>query len=206
MAGTRSEHIDLTVHEVVVNLDCVVVESILVGEFHLELWSHGDIKLEHVWSVLLQVYRLLTLVCHWLAEHLDLVLVYILIELLADDLVDLLSLNALAVLSLYHAHWHLSRTETWQLSLLAKVFQCLLNSVLEICSLHCQGQQSVHLIWILKRNLHFSLFVFYMIIIFLCLYRFIYRRAPATCRLSAASHCPRPFAPSLRPAPVPYEG
>ena len=154
MSGTRCIHLHLLVDDLIVNGDIVEVDLVLVGQLDLELRSHGNVEYKSIGCFTLNIHSLLLVAGHGFAEHLDLVLVYILVDLLAQELVDHVHLHGGTILALDHAHGHHSLTETRHLSLLAVVFQCLLDILLIISLLYSQRHQSIHFVWILKCYFH----------------------------------------------------
>ena len=90
---TRCQHIYLLVDSLVVNNDFVVIHLIATSERHLHLRSHCYVKHKGVRTVLLDIYRSLLLRSKRLAKHLDLIVLNILVDLLADNLVDSFHLN-----------------------------------------------------------------------------------------------------------------
>ena len=126
----------------------------MTAELHVDLGSHSQVELEGVGSGLLNVDSLVAFVRQGLAEHLDIVVLHVLIHLLANDAVDGVHLHGRAIHALNHAHGHLTRTEARHVSLLAIVFQCLLDSLLEIILFDGDGHQAIHLVSVLKCDIH----------------------------------------------------
>ena len=166
-ACTRCEHVDLLVDQLVVNSYIIVHNLILSVELHLEFGGHGNIEHEGIRSGLLQILRFLLLGSHGLTEHLNLVILDILVDLLTHKFVDGIHLNRCAKLPLNQSHRNHSGTEAGVVGFLAIVLQCLLDIVLVVSLFDSEGQQTIHLVGILKRNLH--LLVYYFILLCYCL-------------------------------------
>ena len=139
----------------------LLISVILVGtgaELSLEVGSHGNVEHESERAVAGQVLRLLLLlVGQRLAQHLNLILTHILIELLAQQTVHFVHLYGCAILLLNQTHRHHAGTEAGHLSLLAIIFQLFLHLLLIVGGLNGDGHQAVHLVVTFKLNIHFYL-------------------------------------------------
>ena len=126
----------------------------MTTQLHVNLGSHGQIKLERVGSGLLDVYGLVALVRQGLAQHLDFVLLHILVHLLTHNAIDDVHLHGVAIHTLNHTHGHHTRTEARHVGLLTIVFQCLLDILLVVVFLDCDGHQTIHFVGAFKCNIH----------------------------------------------------
>ena len=88
--------------------------------------------------------------CERLAEHCNLIVSDVFIEVLTKELVDRVNLYLHAKLALDHSHWNISRTETWNICTLAIVFECLLDIILEVFLFDGNGQQTIDLVGIFE--------------------------------------------------------
>ena len=163
LTGLLGVHLNLLVNELVVDRDAVVGNLVLVGKLSLELGGDGDVEDKGQRTVLLQVLGLLLIAGEGLAEHLDLVVADIGHQLVAQQAVHLIDLHGSAVLFLNHAHGHHTGTESGHLSLLAIVFQGLIDGFLIVFLLDGDSQQTIHLVGVLKRNIHCFFSPYYII-------------------------------------------
>ena len=147
----RGVHLYLIVDQLVLHLDGVVVDLVLGAELSLELRGNGDIEHESQIGVLLEVLgHLLLLVGKGLAQHLDIVLLDVFVQLLTEELVHFLYLNGCSILLLNHTHRNHTWTETRHLCLLTIILQGLLYRFLVVCRLNGHRQQTIDLIGAIK--------------------------------------------------------
>ena len=161
LTSLRCIHLYLIVEHLIINLDGVIVNLISASQLSLELRSYGNIEHEcQIISVLKVLGYLLLLVWEGLTQHLDLVLTNILIQLLAQQLVNLVNLYCCAILLLNHSHGNHTWTESRNLCFLTIIFQLLLYCILIICLLNGHSQQTIDLVGALKRNFHLLMYLF----------------------------------------------
>ena len=155
MACAACEHIHLLVDELIVYGYVIIRHLVAAGELHVELRSNGNLELEGVRCGLLQVYRLSVFVGQRLTEHLYLIVLYVLLKALAQQLVDFVYLHCGAKLALYHAHGGLSGTESRHIGALAIIFQLLGDLVVVVCFFNYNRHQTIDFVGILKCNVHY---------------------------------------------------
>ena len=131
----------------------------MTGEFDLEFRSHGDIEYECIRSILFHINRLLLLRRQGLTQHLYFVFLHVLIDFLANQLVNFVNLHAGSYLTLNQSHRYLTRTETGNVGFLTIVLQCLLDILFEVCFLHSDGHQTIHFVGILECYFHLVLYL-----------------------------------------------
>ena len=159
MTAAAGIHIHLLVYQFVVHLDGIVVNLIVAAQLNLKFGSHGNVEDERIGSILLHIHRLLLLRRQGIAQHLNLILLNILVDLLAYELVNLIHFHAGSHLTLNQAHWYLTCTETWHIGLLTIILQCLLDIFLEVCLLYRDGHQAIHFVGILECYFHLVLYL-----------------------------------------------
>ena len=173
---TLSVHINLLIENLIINCDVIIINLVATIESYLELWSNSDIKHKCERSTILQVSWLLLLWWERLTEHLDIVVLYILVNLLTNELVDSFHFYRWTELTLNHTHRSLTRTETWNISLLTIIFQCLLDIILVIFLFDNEGQKTINLVRIFKWNFHLDICYFIIVNIFFNSTVFVYNR------------------------------
>jgi len=92
---------------------------------------------------------------HWLTEHIDFILLYIVVKFLAYELVDYINLDLCAYLTLDHTHWSLSWTEAWNIGLLTILFELCVYILLIVSLFDDKCQHAANLVGIFKCNIHF---------------------------------------------------
>ena len=155
-AGTRGIHVGLLVNQLVIDLDGVIVNLVLAVQLNLELGSHGNVEDERVGSLLREVHLHLLLRGQGLAEHLDVVVLYVFIKLFAHHAVHGIHLGRQAILPFHQRQGHHARAEAGEVGTLAIVLQHFVHIVLEVCFFYRDGHQAIHLVRVLKRNIHLN--------------------------------------------------
>ena len=146
MAVARSIHINLFVDNLVLNGYVVIVNSILLAKLNAEFGCQGNVELEHVGCRTFEVNGLLALVGKGLSQHGKLVVGNVLLQAVAQQLVDGIHLHRCAEHTLHLAHGHLARTEARNVGTLAVRLQVLLYIGLIVGLLYGDGHQAVHLV------------------------------------------------------------
>ena len=160
LSCTALIHLYLLVNEFIVNSDVIERNLVLTAQFGLELRSHSNIKLKLQGLVTLEIKLLLLVTGKWLTQHVNLVILYISIQFLAQHTVNHVNLDVCTELTLDHPHRSLTRTESGNLCTLAIVFQSFLNLGLIVSSLQGNRHQTIHLIRSFKLNIHLSYTLF----------------------------------------------
>ena len=150
MSCTVCEHFHLLVNELVVYLYIVVVNSILTCKFDIEFRCNSDVELKSIGSWLFKLYCFLCFRSHRLSEHMYFVVYNIFLKIFTQDFINGIHLYLWTNLAFQQPHWHLSRTETWNICTLAIVFECLLNFFLVICFFDNNGQKTIQFVGIFK--------------------------------------------------------
>ena len=145
-AQTRSEHVDLTVDQRIINRDGVMVNLVVAIEFDAEFGCHSNIKLERIRCRLFQILGLLTFVLQRFAKHLNFIVLHIFINLLTNELVNGIHLGRCTILLFNQSHRNHAWTETRIISLLTEVFQRFFNVLLIIGLFYGESQQTIHLV------------------------------------------------------------
>ena len=162
VADTLSVSLHLLVDELVVYLYLVVFNLVFVGQLDLEFGSHSHVEDEGIGSLSLNVYGHLLVAGQRFAEHVDMIVVDVLVHFLSHHLVDDVHLHGGAILALDHPHGDHARTESRHLCALAIVFQLFLYFCLVVSLFHGERHQAVYLVRIFKCYFHFlSIFLYY---------------------------------------------
>ena len=150
LTALRLIHGHLVVDEFLVGGDGVVINLIFSCELSLEVWCDGNIEYKSQILVFLKVLWNLLLIGQRLAQHLDIVLLDVCIQLLAKHFVYFVNLGCCAILLLNHSHGHHTWTETRNLGLLTIILQGLLYRILVVCRFNGHRQQTIDLVGAFK--------------------------------------------------------
>ena len=154
MAGTTLIHLYLLVDELVVNSDIVERHLVLTTQLCLKLGGYGNVELKLQGLVALEVELSLLIAWQGLAQHVNLVVLNIAVELLAQQLVHYIYLHGRTVLTLNHTHRGLSWTESGNVCTLTIVLQGFVNLRLIVSRLQRDGHQTIHLVGSFKLDIH----------------------------------------------------
>ena len=150
VSATLCVHFHLTLNQLVVYVDGIVVDFIVGVKHDVELRSQGNVEYKFESLVLCKVDGgLLLFIGKGLAQHVHLVIFQIFINLFLKHFVHFLSLDGSSILLLDQAHRNHTRTETRHVCLFAEVFQGLLNSCLVVFFFQFYRKQCAYLVNVL---------------------------------------------------------
>ena len=158
-AEAAAQGLVLTSYHLVGDVDAVVGDVELLVDGNVELGGHAHLELEGVFRLV--GVETVALVGQGVAENVEVVLLDIVEQGVANELVDLVIFHALAIFLLDEAGGHVTRTESGLGVLLADFLELFLYlvRVVALCNHHCDLAGDVAESCII--NLHFFDMVLY---------------------------------------------
>ena len=122
-ATLATQGVDLLFHSLVVNVDVIIVYGSVAVYLDAHCGSESKIKLKLEVVGLGKVAHLVAFVNHGFTQHLEILILYIVVYSIAQHFLQFFSLGFVAIHLLHQAHRHHSLAETRHLCSLLNLFQ-----------------------------------------------------------------------------------